>query len=247
MELDRVIGLRIDKTVFRAKDKVIKMFDEDYSKADVLNEALNQSRIEEIDINIPKILEVTKIDGKWAIIQEYIEGNQLGHMMKSDPENLNKYIDDMVELQFSMHSKKPPLLNKLPDTLTRKIAACELGATVRYDIIAQLKEMPWGNSLCHGDFNPSNIILTPQGEYCILDFSHSSVGNPLADVAKSYILIMSEFGQETAERYIELYCSKSGAVKENIEKWLNIVAAASLSTEKETDKPLLIKILKKNI
>ncbi|MEG0091298.1 MAG: aminoglycoside phosphotransferase, partial [Oscillospiraceae bacterium] len=72
MEMDRVIGVRSDKTVFRAKDKVIKMFDDGYSKSDILNEALNQSRIEEMGMNIPKILEVGKIDGRWAIIQEFI-------------------------------------------------------------------------------------------------------------------------------------------------------------------------------
>lgn len=243
MEMDRVIGLRTGKTVFRAQDKAIKMFDEDYLKSDILNEALNQSRIEELNINTPKILEVTKIDGKWAIIQEFIEGKQLEHLMKKNPEKTEKYIEDMVAFQFEMHSKKPPLLNKLSDTLTRKIAACELVATVRYDIISQLKEMPWGNSLCHGDFNPNNIILTSEGEYFMLDFSHSCVGNPLADVAKTYLLLLSSFGEKTAQSYMTLYCEKAKVEKENIEKWLKIVAAASLTTAKEADKPLINKIL----
>ncbi|MEG2082789.1 MAG: aminoglycoside phosphotransferase, partial [Oscillospiraceae bacterium] len=67
MELDRVIGLRAGKTIFRAEDKVIKMFDAEYSKSDILNEALNQSRIEELGMNTPKIIEVGKLEGKWAI------------------------------------------------------------------------------------------------------------------------------------------------------------------------------------
>lgn len=35
------------KTIYREGDKVVKMFSHDYSKANVLNEALNQARVEE--------------------------------------------------------------------------------------------------------------------------------------------------------------------------------------------------------
>ena len=68
MKLDRVIAVRTGKTVYRDGDKTIKVFDEDYKKSDVLNEALNQARVEETGLNIPKVIEVTKVDGKWAIV-----------------------------------------------------------------------------------------------------------------------------------------------------------------------------------
>ena len=64
MKLDRVIAVRNNKTIYRDGDRAIKVFGADYSKADVLNEALNQARIEETGLNIPKVLEVTMIDGK---------------------------------------------------------------------------------------------------------------------------------------------------------------------------------------
>ena len=46
MDLDRVIAVRNSKTVYRDGENCIKVFDSDYSKADVLNEALNQARVE---------------------------------------------------------------------------------------------------------------------------------------------------------------------------------------------------------
>ena len=55
MKLDKVIAIRNDKTVYRDGDKVIKVFNEGYSKADILNEALNQARVEETGLNIPKL------------------------------------------------------------------------------------------------------------------------------------------------------------------------------------------------
>ena len=81
MKLDRVIAVRNRKTVFRDGDKCIKVFGPSYTKADVLNEALNQARIEETGLNIPEILELTRIDGKWAIVSRYIEGKTLQRIM----------------------------------------------------------------------------------------------------------------------------------------------------------------------
>ena len=86
MKLDRVIAVRNNKTIYRDGDRCIKVFNADYSKADVLNEALNQARIEETGLNIPKVLEVTMIDGKWAIVSEYIKGKTLQELMDEDAE-----------------------------------------------------------------------------------------------------------------------------------------------------------------
>ena len=56
IQADRMIAVRTGKTVYRDGETVLKVFDSDYSKADILNEALNQARIEETGLNIPKIL-----------------------------------------------------------------------------------------------------------------------------------------------------------------------------------------------
>ena len=53
MKLERVIAVRNNKTIYRDGDRCVKVFDDHYSKADVLNEALNQARIEETGLNIP--------------------------------------------------------------------------------------------------------------------------------------------------------------------------------------------------
>ena len=46
MNLTNIVATRKDKTVYRDGDVAIKLFDENYKTADVLNEALNQARIE---------------------------------------------------------------------------------------------------------------------------------------------------------------------------------------------------------
>ena len=100
MKLDRIIAVRTSKTVYRDGDKAIKLFDEGYSKSDILNEALNQARVEETELNIPKIIEVTRIDNKWAIVSEYIEGKTLAQLMQENPNKYDEYLEKFVDIQM---------------------------------------------------------------------------------------------------------------------------------------------------
>ena len=226
MKLDSVIAVRNNKTIYRDGDKCIKVFNEDYSKADVLNEALNQARIEEIGLNIPKILEVTTIEGKWAIVSQYIKGKTLSELMEEDEGKYDEYLELLVNLQLEVHSKKAPLLNKLKDKMNRKISETDLDATTRYDLHTRLEGMPKHTKVCHGDFNPSNIIITEDGTPYIIDWAHATQGNASADVARTYLLFWLSGNIEGAKKYLDLFCEKSGTQKQYVEKWMPIVAAS---------------------
>lgn len=226
MNFDRVIAVRTGKTVYRDGDRVVKVFDSDYSKADVLNEALNCARVEQTGLDIARILEVTMIDGKWAIVSEYIEGKPLDRLMKENPEKKQEYLELFVNLQLDVHSRKSPLLNRLKDKMNRKIQEADIDATARYDLHMRLESMPKHNKVCHGDFNPSNIILTADGKPYILDWSHATQGNASADAARTYLLFCLAGDTETADTYLNLYCEKSGTAKKYVQSWLPIVAAS---------------------
>ena len=239
MKLDRVIAVRNNKTIYRDGDRAIKVFNAEYSKADVLNEALNQARIEETGLNIPKVLEVTMIDGKWAIVSELIKGKTLAQMMEEEPEKKEEYIELLVDLQMSVHAKTCPLLNKLKDKMSRKIAATEFDATTRYDLHTRLEGMPKHNKVCHGDFNPSNIIITEDGVPYILDWSHATQGNASADVARTYLLFWLNGDINGAELYLDIFCKKSDTAKQYVQKWMPIVAASQSVKGNEKEREFL--------
>ena len=159
MNSENIIAVRKDKTVYKDGKLTVKVFSENYSKANVLNEALNQARVEETGINIPKLHEVKKIDGKWAIAYDYIKKKTLEVLMDENPSRLHEYLELFVNLQTDVHSRKAPLLNKLKDKMERKINETGLDATTRYELETRLKGMPNHTKVCHGDFNPSNVII----------------------------------------------------------------------------------------
>ena len=240
MQADRIIAVRTNKTVYRDGNLALKVFDEDYSKADVLNEALNQARVEETSLHIPKILEIRMIDGKWAIVSEFIAGKTLARLMEEQPEKQDEYLNLFVDVQLQMHQQSVPLLNKLKDKMNRKISASDLDATTRYDLHTRLEAMPRHTKLCHGDFNPSNIILTDDGTPYILDWSHATQGNASADIAKTYLRLCLSHNTEYAEKYLKLYCEKTGTAMKYVQDWLPIVAAAQLKFKRPEERELLL-------
>ena len=240
MKLDTIIAVRKNKPIYRDGDQCIKVFDEHFSKEDVLNEALNQARIEGTGLNIPKVLGVNMIDGKWAIVSEFIEGKTLAQLIEEDPDNKDDYLSLLVDLQLEMHSKTCAHLNKLKDKMNRKISESTLDATTRYELHTRLEGMPKHNKVCHGDFNPSNIIIAENGTPYILDWSHATQGNASADAARTYLLFWLNGDIEGAKKYLDLFSRKSNTAKQYIQKWMPIVAASQSVKGNEHERALLL-------
>jgi tRNA A-37 threonylcarbamoyl transferase component Bud32 len=201
MNLENIIAKRERKTLYRDGDKRIKIFEKNFSKGDVFNEALNQARVEELELNIPKILEVAKFNDCWVIVSEFVEGKTLAELIDENLEKTKEYIDFMIDLQIKMHTQRCPLLTKLRDKMFSKIVLTDYDETTKYDLQVRLNGMPRHNKVCHGDFRPSNIILTSEGTPYIIDWSHVTQGNASADVARTYLLYLLADQKEIGEYY----------------------------------------------
>lgn len=235
------IAVRAKKTVYRDGDRCVKVFDESYSKPDILNEALNNARVEATSLNIPKVLEVCKVNGKWAIVTEFIEGRTLAQLSEEHPERRDEYLDKFVDLQLTVLSQPcPPMLNKLKEKMHRKISQTTLSATVRYDLHTRLDAMPTHSKLCHGDFNPSNILITPDGKPYIIDWAHVTAGNASADAARTYLLFCLQKEDETAKKYLKLFCEKSDTALQYVQKWMPIVAASQSVKGNQEERDFLL-------
>ena len=227
MKLDNIIFETKGKKIYRDGDKAIKVFDESFSKSAVLNEALNQARVEEIGtIKIPKIQEVTKIDGKWAIVSDFIEGKTISKLIEENPDKLDEYIDRFVDIQISILAERAPLLTDLRDKMQKKISASDLDATTRYELHNRVNGMKKHNKVCHGDFVPSNIIITPEDEAYIIDWAHVTQGNGAGDAARTYLMMTLEGKTDMAEKYLNTYCRKTDTAKQLVQSWMPIVAAS---------------------
>lgn len=241
--LNKAIAKRETKTVYQDDDKTVKLFVENYSKANILNEALNQARVEEsTDLNIPKLIEVSKIENRWALVSEHIEGTPLNLLMKDNPEKQDEYLELFVKIQLEVLSKQVPLLSRIKDKFRRKLTeANNIDENTRYELLQRLEGMKNHAKLCHGDFNPSNIIIKESGEYYIIDWSHATQGNASADAARTFLIFSMEGENELAEKYLNLFSKESNIEISYIQRWIPIVAATQMTKGKEEEQEFLKK------
>ncbi len=230
MSKKELIVTRSYKKVYRDGDRIVKVFTPEHGKANVFNEALCQARVEESGFEIPKVLEVTQMDGGWAIAVEYVEGKTMEQIMQEDPAHLEQHMEEFVDVQLAMHAKKAPRLTSQKDKFARKINSLKdvLDATARYELCTRLDSMPNHTKLCHGDFNPSNVIVSPDGKKWVVDWAHATQGNASGDTAITYL----EFAlkdKKMADLYLDLFCRKSDTAKQYVQKWMPIAAAAQLT------------------
>ena len=230
---DEILQERPNKLVVRDGDTVLKIFDPSYQVSAILNEAMNEARAAETGLPVPKVLEVMKIRDHWCIRREYIAGETLDALMARDKRNVDKLLRQFVAIQCEIFTKTSARMGNLSDKLDRQISASPLPREVRYDLHVRLQGLPRGKALCHGDFNPSNVILAPKGGWRVIDWAHVRLGDPLADVARSYLLFWLSGRVAAAEKYLALACEALGAKVPDVQKWLPVVAAAESAQAKD--------------
>ena len=233
---------RPNKEIYEKDGVLYKSFDKSFKKSDVLNEAINQARIEEAGLTIPKIYDVSiNDDGNYYIAMEYIEGKSLEQLMAEDPGKTDEYLRKFVEIQRDMHKYNVPLLNRTKEKFTRKLYDANIDGTIKYELQMRLNGMPTHFKLCHGDYDPSNIIVTADGRYYILDWSHATTGNGSADAARTYLIFKLKGKDDLAEKYMNLYCEINNTTRHYVSKWLPIVAASQSVKGKPEERDFLMK------
>ena len=160
-------------------------------------------------------------------------------MIKENPANTEAYFSRMVDVQLDMHKYKAPRLRHHTDKMQEKISHSGLDATMRYELHTRLDGLPKHNKLCHGDYVPVNVIITPSDKAYVLDWSHATQGNASADAARTYLRLMLAGNEKHAEIYLKLFCEKSDTARQYVDKWLAIVAASQLVKHKPEEKEFL--------
>ena len=232
-ENKQVIVERHNKVVYVDGERIVKVFKAEKPASDVFNEALNISRVTEAGVRAPKVLEVSQVaDGSWALSTEYVPGVTMRSLM-DDAEGKPEY-DELLEqfVDFQIEVQNTPAPELLKDQKT-KIAgmvgkAPGLDPSVRYDLQMRADRMAPGTSICHCDFNPSNVIVAEDGTHYACDWTHVTRGLPEADAAMTYILFKM-YHPGHAETYLDIYSKKADIAKQQIHYWVPVMAAAELS------------------
>lgn len=238
----KVIKVRNNKVVYDCGDFVAKVYNGNKPAADVFNEALNLARADQAGLDVTPLLEVSKVDGSWALATKKVEGRTMRQIGDEEPDRREELTKQFVRLQLQIHSSRNDLMNRQKDKYTRMINATKeiLDDATRYELLMRLDGMPNHQKICHGDFVPSNVIVREDGTCCVCDWAHACQGDGSADCAVSYLHFKLRGADEFAENYLNTYAEYQGCTVEYIHNWFPIVAAAELARGRVVEKDFLL-------
>ncbi|RLL48322.1 aminoglycoside phosphotransferase family protein [Oceanobacillus piezotolerans] len=221
--------------IFLHEGRIFKVFKDHLPLTESMYEANKQSLAYSLGLNVPKIIDVTKINGKQAIIMEYVKGKTIGEIVSKNMDRAEYYMNISVDIQRKIHKVVADSFEPMIDRLRHQIArTIYLEEQHKSQLIAKLESMTFENRLCHGDYHLFNLIITENDKVTIIDWVDSSAGDIRADIYRTYLLY-SQFSEELAELYLRLYLEKSGLSKKEIFEWAPIMAAARLSENVSTE------------
>lgn len=242
------------------QEHVLKLFYDWVALESIENEARNACTIYESGLPVPEVGAILRVNNRTGLIYKRIAGPSMFRLGQRRPWNVIRYLRSSAELQAKIHSHS--ISTGLPSQrqiLERHIReAVGLPRHLRAKALAALEAMPDGNQLCHGDFWPGNILMSPRGAV-VIDWNRASCGNPLADLARTTNAAMAflktnqvrraflSYGRSRLSQvknslfrtiiritypiYLRRYFRLRPGGEEEYQRWLPIIAAARLVDE----------------
>ncbi len=176
--------------VFTWKDgHVLKLFYDWVPPTWVETEARASRAVCEAGLPAPAVEGVVEADGRHGIVFERVEGPSMLAEWKSKPWVLARSARQLAELHTAIHALPGAGLPAYRERLEGGIRGAQmLTAHLKDAALSALARLPDGDALCHGDFHPDNVIVTARGPI-IIDWMTAVRGNPLADVARTSLLL----------------------------------------------------------
>ncbi|OQR56648.1 aminoglycoside phosphotransferase family protein [Bacillus sp. CDB3] len=230
MNLENPIAKGNTAEIYLCDNKVVKLFEKYLPNTESLYEAQKQKYAYSRDLQVPKVFEVTEVQGRQAIIMEYVEGESVGKLLLNNLNKAEHYIGLCVNEQKKIHAIR---VNTDEIESMRERLECQIKSVHKLDekqkenILNKLHSIKFEPRLCHGDFHPFNLILSKKNVN-IIDWVDASSGDIRADVFRTYLLYAQSY-IELAEMYLQIYCSNTDLTRDEIFQWAPIIIAARFS------------------
>lgn len=241
------------------ESQALKLYYEGYRPEWVTYEAEMGRIVAEAGVPAPAVFDMVDIEGRTGLVYERVTGPSMLHQVQSSPLQLLKCAREMARLQHAMHGCTTTLLPSQKERLEHAILdASGILQGKAQAICKVLDSFPKGDSICHGDFHPDNVIVTENGCRAI-DWNNAHVGNPLCDVARTSLMFQSPFNPDDQpgilllplrmarmlwnKVYLNEYCRLSLAKLEDIDRWMLPVAAARLREDVPGEREWLLGLI----
>jgi aminoglycoside phosphotransferase (APT) family kinase protein len=238
--------------------QVIKLFRADLPLDWVDYEARIAQIVIEAGISAPAFDGVVEINGRRGIVYEYIQGTSMRTQMQQQPWLMIQFAQQFAEVHATMHQRSAPALPSQHERIETGIRqAPRLSAALKKRLLKRLETLPDGDSVCHGDFHPDNVLMSPRG-LLVIDWTDAKRGIPAADLARTRLLLRESAlpsSLSTAERllfnvfrrifykaYWKSYTRLRPTSRESVQAWIPLQAAARLNESIDEEEDHLVQL-----
>ena len=239
-------------------DRILKLFLAWCSAAMVERELQAARATVGVGLAVPKVAGIVEVDGRRGIVYERIDGPSMLKTLTARPWTIIRLARLLAELHAVLHTRRIPDLPSQRERLQRRIRNVKaLSPATKEATLKALAGLPDDSAVCHGDFHPDNILMSPRGPI-VIDWMDATRGSPLADVARTSLLLQvgappgmsmpvrllinsmrSLFHQTYLRRYIQL----RSVSHEQIAAWRASIAAARLDEGIQEEESRLVAIV----
>ncbi len=207
----------------------------------------------------PRAEQIVEVQNRRGLVYERVEGVSMLVEMNTQPWRIIHYSRLLAELQVRINQLKVPGLPAYREELRSAIQkTTHLAENQREKALHALERLPDGETICHGDFHPGNVLITPKGPV-VIDWMTATSGNPWADVARTSLLIT--IGPRGARQMVSMglllvltlahriYLNRYRSLLPDPEglfgRWLPVMAAARLNEDIPPEREALLRIVRK--
>lgn len=235
--------------------QVLKLFPPGYPTEEIEREARIAGIVAAAGVGAPAAGGVIALAGRSGILYARVEGKTMLEQLSQRPWTFGSLARTFGHLHAAMHERqRPELPAQRPSLLHAIEAAPNLPSAVRAAVIARLHSLPDGDAICHGDYHPDNILITPAGP-AIIDWLTASHGNPDADVARTVLMLregevlhvnavqralITLLRRAFLHRYLGSYRRNRPCPAAAVAAWMPVIAAARLREGVPGEAPRLL-------
>jgi uncharacterized protein (TIGR02172 family) len=169
--------------------QALKLYHAGWPASWVEHEAQVSRAVAVTGLPVPAVGATLELDGRYGLLFERIVGSSLVRQFSAKPWTLARALRAFTDLHLAMHRCVVLGIPAQREQLARLIhEASPLPEGIREAALERFDRLPDSDALCHGDYHPDNVLMTLNGPI-IIDWGSASKGHPLADVARTELLL----------------------------------------------------------
>ncbi len=205
-----ILGQGSNGVVYRYDPEIVVKV---YRNADALNEIHRERQLARraLILGIPTAIpfDVVKVGNSYGSVFELLNAKSFSKLIKAEPENIDRYVGEFVELLKKIHSTEVD-----PEEMTDMKAVAldwanylvgHLPAEQSDKLIALIQAVPEQHTMIHGDYHTNNVEMQ-NGEVLLIDMDTLSFGHPVFELASMFLGFVgfSELDHTGVERFLKL-------------------------------------------